>query len=65
MAPLPKAIYNLLKAICETEQLTQRQTIIAGILGLHRLREIAPEHLGDVLGESRRATAKKKDVPTP
>ena len=64
MAPLPKPIYNLLKAICETERLTQRQVLAAGVLGLHRLREIAPEHLGDVLAEAKRQTTRKRDVPS-
>lgn len=63
MAPLPKSVYVLLKAICEAEHMTQRQAIVAGVLGLHRLRTIAPEHLGDVLAESRKLT-KRREIPT-
>jgi hypothetical protein len=63
MAPLPKAVYTLLKAICQTESMTQRTAITAGVLGLHRLRTIAPEHLGDVLAEAKKLTTKKHGPP--
>ena len=63
MSPLPKAVYTLLKAVCQAEGTTQRQAIVAGILGLLRLQTVAPEHLRDVLAEAKKLAPRRPDGP--
>lgn len=61
---LPKTVYTLLKAITQSEGMTQRQVVIAGVMALHRLRTVAPEHLMDLLKEAKRI-APRRATATP
>ena len=61
-APLPKPIFELLKQVAEAEGMSQRGVVVAGIMALHRLQTVAPEHATDVLKEAKKL-APRREAP--
>ena len=59
IAPLPRPVYELLQRVGKAEDMSQRAVVVAGVLALHRLREIAPEHAADVLAEAKKLAPKR------
>ncbi len=64
-APLPKPIFDLLKQIAQSENLSQRAVVVAGVMALVRLRTVAPEHASDVLTEAGKLCPKRDGAPRP
>lgn len=53
-ASLPKPIYFLLKEVAETEEMSQREVVVAGIMALRRLRGLDAAQAADVIAEARK-----------
>lgn len=59
IAPLPKPVFALLQTIGRAEDMSQRAVVVAGVLALARLRQVAPEHAADVTAEAKKLAPRR------
>jgi hypothetical protein len=64
MSPLPKAVFDLLRAIATGEGMTQRAVIAAGVLALARLKRLDEAQAADVLAEAKTLCPRRDAPPT-